>query len=198
MEMSDTTTLLLVAGGVILLALLLGLAFYRWSRSRALRRRLGPEYDHLVAEAGDSRAARKELAERRHRVEKYPLRELAANERRDFGARWRGVQVEFVDDPQQAVEAADRLIVEVMAARGYPATDFRQRLADTSVSYPEMAADYRDARQVAERSRRGAATTEELRRAMVCYRNLFSALLGAAEVPVAGISATAPRQPRHH
>jgi hypothetical protein len=175
--------LLLLAGLGVLLVLALGILLFRWSRSRALRRRFGPEYAHVVEASGDRKLAERELVERQKRVEHYQLRELADAERRDLATRWRGLQVDFVDRPQQAVEMADRLVVEVMTLRGYPPGDFRQRLADTSVSYPQMAADYRQARDIAERSRQGVATTEELRRAMVCYRNLFSALLGADEIP---------------
>ena len=44
--------------------------------------------------------------------------------------------------------------------------------------------DYSLARQIAERSRRGEASTEELRQAVVCYRNLFQEMLGVEEVPI--------------
>jgi hypothetical protein len=177
------TEFLLLAGLAVIVVLVLGVVLYRWSRSRALRRSFGPEYTHAVETTGDRKLAERELAERRKRVEHYQLRELADGERRDLAARWRGLQIDFVDRPQQTVESADRLVVEVMTLRGYPPGDFRQRLADTSVGYPQMAADYRQAREIAERSRQGVATTEELRRAMVCYRNLFAALLGADEIP---------------
>ena len=91
--------------------------------------------------------------------------------------------MDFVDRPRQAVEGADKLVTAVMVARGYPAGDFEQRLADASVEHARLVPDYREARQIAERSRRGEASTEELRRSLVCYRNLFQALLGVEEVP---------------
>jgi hypothetical protein len=181
--LDNTTLLFLLAGLAVLLALLLGVALFRAARRRDLQRSFGPEYAHAVDATGSRTAAERELGERRKRVEHYPLRELAHDERRDLGARWRALQVDFVDRPKQAVEGADRLVAEAMSLRGYPPADFDQRLADTSVSYPEMAADYRDARAVAEHSRQGLGTTEDLRRAMVCYRNLFTALLGPEEVP---------------
>lgn len=175
-----------VAASVVLLFVLFAVAVYRWSRTRRLRKQFGPEYEHAVHDSGGRRAAEHELEQRRRRVDKYPLRDLGREEAREFGSRWRRLQVDFVDRPTEAVEDADRMIVEVMAARGYPHGDFHQRLADTSVSYPEMANEYREARSTADRSRRGVASTEELRRAMVCYRNLFSALIGAEEVPSTG------------
>jgi hypothetical protein len=193
------TTMLLAAGAVLVLVLLLAaIGLVRWSRRRELRRRFGPEHDHAVASAGSRRAAESELAARQRRVHHYHLRELDRDERRDLGARWRAVQVDFVDHPAQAVEGADRLVVEVMRLRGYPAGDFDQRLADASVSYPEMAADYRDARAIAERSRQGAASTEQMRHAMVLYRNLFAALLGAEEVPMEGLPPRAQRPVARH
>jgi hypothetical protein len=192
-------TMLLVAGGLLVLVLLLAaLGLFRWSRRRSLRRRYGPEYERVVESAGSRRAAEHELTERERRVQQYRLRKLEPEERRDLGARWRAVQVDFVDHPAKAVEGADRLIVEVMRQRGYPEGGFDQRLADASVSYPEMAADYREARQVAERSREGMATTEQMRHAMVLYRNLFAALLGVEEVPVAGLPARGQRPHVRH
>jgi len=180
--MTDTTWILiaLLAAVVVLVA---ALALWRWSRSRALRRQFGPEYHHTLETAGKRGLAERELLERRHRVEKLKLRDLSDEERRDFGGRWRGLQVDFVDRPRQAVEAANKLIAAVMEARGYPGGDFDQRLADASVEHARLVPDYREAREIAERSRSGEASTEDMRRAVVCYRNLFQALLGVEEVP---------------
>ena len=47
----------------------------------------------------------------------------------DDGALPPDVQARFVDDPREAVTEADRLVGEVMAARGYPVGDFEQRSA---------------------------------------------------------------------
>jgi hypothetical protein len=38
--------------------------------------------------------------------------------------------------------------------------------------------DYREAHRIAERSRGGEASTEELRRAMISYQALFESLVG--------------------
>jgi hypothetical protein len=109
------------------------------------------------------------------------LRELDAKEKRELAERWRGIQVDFVDRPKQAVEAADKLVTETMRRCGYPEGDFPQRLADASVEHPDVANDYREARRIAELNRQRGASTEALRQAMVCYRNLFQALLGVEE-----------------
>lgn len=190
--MPATSTILIVLLAAVVI-LVLAVALWRWSRSRALRRQFGPEYDHTVDTVGKKGRAERELLERRHRVEKLKLRDLSDEEKRDFGARWRRLQVDFVDRPRQAVEGADKLVTAVMMARGYPEADFEQRLADASVEHARVAPDYRDARQIAERSRRGLATTEELRRSLVSYRNLFQALLGVDEVPpVEAVDETRP------
>jgi hypothetical protein len=87
------------------------------------------------------------------------------------------VQAQFVDDPKNAVTRADRLVNEVMQARGYPVEDFAQQASIISVDYPIVVDNYRSAHDIAARHRRGEASTEDLRRAMVHYRSLFDELL---------------------
>jgi len=69
-----------------------------------------------------------------------------------------------------------------MKARGYPISDFEQRVADVSVDHPHVIENYRVAAEIAQRHRRGEATTEDLRQAMVYYRRLFDDLLETLEV----------------
>jgi hypothetical protein len=194
--MTDTTLILLA---LLLVAGVLAVGWLLWNnvRSRRLRRQFGPEYEQTLQETGNRRVAERELEHRRHRIEKVTLRDLGAEERREFGNRWRRIQVEFVDRPQEAVEAADKLVSEVMLARGYPGGDFRQRLADASVDHADVTADYRQARNIAEKSRQGQATTEELRQSLVCYRNIFQEMLGIEEVPPVEARPTS-RHLRHH
>ena len=90
-------------------------------------------------------------------------------------------QARFVDDPKGAVLEADHLVTEVMHARGYPVGDFEQRAADISVDHPDIVANYRAAREIVARYNEGKAGTEDLRRAMVCYRALFGELLELEE-----------------
>jgi hypothetical protein len=166
--------LVVVIAGIGLLAL-------RWGqrrRSEGLRERFGPEYDHAVRRADDQRSAETELVDREKRHRSLELRELEPGQRREFEQRWADVQRDFVDDPGRAVSQADRLIVEVMSARGYPVDDFDQRADDLSVRYPEVTAQYREARETARASERGEASTEDLRGALRSYRALVEALLG--------------------
>ena len=55
--------------------------------------------------------------------------------------------------------------------------DFETRAADISVDHPRVVSNYRAAREIAARSEQGKATTEELRKAVVYYRELFEELL---------------------
>jgi hypothetical protein len=95
---------------------------------------------------------------------------------------WRADRSRFVDDPQRAVTEAEKLVVEVMEAQGYPVSDFEQRVADISVDHARVVENYRAAAEIARKLERGEATTEDLRRAMVYYRALFDDLLELQEV----------------
>lgn len=174
--MNDTAVILIALAAVVVLGLL---AFLLWrsARRRRLRHRFGPEYDHAVRSTGDRRRAERDLEAREKRVAGLDLRGLDATERDRFVTRWRALQSRFVDRPSEAVAEADGLIAEVMRARGYPDEDYRQRQEDLSVEYPAEVREYRQALAIAGRNRRGEASTEDLRQAMVHYRNLFSHLL---------------------
>jgi len=149
-----------------------------------LRTRYGTEYSRTVSELGSERSAQRELDRRQERVEALEIRPLLLEQRTRFSQEWRNVQSLFVDDPGGAISRADGLVEEVMKVRGYPVSDFDQRAADLSVHHARVVENYRAARDVAEKHRRGAASTEELRRAMVHYRQLFQDLLEDREHPV--------------
>jgi hypothetical protein len=67
--------------------------------------------------------------------------------------------------------------MEVMHLRAYPISDFEQRAADVSVSYPALVSNYRAARAIALKNEQYQANTEDLRQAMIYYRSLFEELL---------------------
>ena len=90
---------------------------------------------------------------------------------------WEKVQTRFVDDPSLAVNEADRLVKDLMQARGYPIADFEQRSADISVHHPNVVSHYRAARDIAVSNRQGRSSTEDLRQGIVHYRALFEDLL---------------------
>jgi FtsZ-interacting cell division protein ZipA len=177
--MSNTTLIIVivVAIVVVLAIALVGYQVARQKRTARLREQYGPEYDRAVDQADSQREAESELRDRAKRHEKLELRNLDASERKDFEHRWSDVQGQFVDDPSSAVRNADQLVVEVMAARGYPVEDFDQRADDLSVSHPEVTQRYREARQIAQANEDGNADTEDLRQAVTSYRSLVLALL---------------------
>jgi hypothetical protein len=150
-------------------------------RSQELKRRFGTEYDRLVAERGGPRRAEAELAAREARIQQLQFKTLSESERNRFQDAWTATQARFVDDPKGAVAGANRLVKEVMLARGYPVADFEHRVADVSVDHPHLVSNYRAAHDIAIKSQRGIATTEELRRAVVHYRALFEELLEPRE-----------------
>ncbi len=168
---------------IILIVAIVAIAFGLWmyvqrEKSRKLRTKFGPEYDRLVEqERGNTRRAEAVLEDRRKRVSKFNIRPLTNEECNRFAADWRRVQEQFVDDPRLAVSKADALVNEALLARGYPMGDFEQRAADISVEHPQVVENYRYAHDIAERDQRGQSSTEELRRAMQHYRNLFEHLL---------------------
>ncbi len=172
--MDPKIVVIIVVAVVVVLAI--AWAVMRKRRTEALRRRYGPEYERTVREHGADRAE-SVLLKRAKRVEKLPIRELALDDRERFVTEWRVVQSHFVDDPNAAVADADSLVTQLMQARGYPMSDFEQRVADVSVDHPRVVENYRAAHEIALRHRKGEATTEDLRNALIYYRSLFDELL---------------------
>ncbi|MER8089057.1 hypothetical protein ACFVZR_29905 [Streptomyces sp. NPDC058316] len=100
------------------------------------------------ASAGERRAA--EPAE-----ENEPL---LGNEQEGFRARWQKIQGEFVDDPKNAVNAADQLVAETMQALATTFSEHKRGLEG----------QWQRGEQVA---------TEDLRLALQQYRSFFNRLL---------------------
>ena len=176
-----SNTILIVIVVVIAAALVLTWLFMERRRHERLRTRFGPEYERTVRDAGDPRRAESMLERREKRVSRYQIRALSADESRRFGDAWQALQARFVDDPSAAVSEADTLVTELMTLRGYPMTDFDRRAEDLSVDHPIVVQHYRDAHDIAERHARNAASTEDLRQALVHYRALFEDLLEVRE-----------------
>ena len=191
--MSNITLIIVivVAVAIIVALVVAGYQMARRKQTERLRQQYGPEYDRAIDEADSQRAAESELRERAKRHDELELRSLDSSERADFERRWTDVQAQFVDDPSTAVRNADRFVVEVMAARGYPVEeDFDQRADDLSVRHAEVTQRYREARRIAQANEDGGVDTEDLRKAVTSYRALVQALLagdgdatGADELP---------------
>ena len=147
-------------------------------RRRRLKERFGPEYDKVVGERSSRRTAEAELAARQRRVRKLRVHDLSDAARAKYEARWIEVQERFVDDPSHAISDAQALVEVVMGERGYPVSGYQQTVADLSVAHARALDHFRSAHEVGDRAAAGQATTEDLRIALLHYRELFGDLLG--------------------
>lgn len=181
MQTGSPTLYIIVAVVIIAVIIVIAVMAARRASSARLQRRFGPEYDRTVQTTGDRAAAERELAAREARVRKFHIEELPAGARDRYTEEWRTVQTRFVDEPRAAVTQADQLVANVMRDRGYPMENFDQQVADISPDHPAVVDNYRAAHDIAGRSERGEASTEDLRQAMVHYRTLFADLLGSDE-----------------
>ena len=169
------TWILAVVIVIVVLAIAVGvIAAVMPGRRRArLRRRFGPEFDRTADQLGGEEAAARQLSQRvAHR---QALRVGALD--RETGARyaqsWRAAQARFVEDPNAAMQDADRVLASGASDRGYLTENIGQLLDDLSVDYPAQVATYRRARE-----EEADSSTEALRRAMAASRGLFEAVIG--------------------
>ena len=173
----STEAILLAVAAVVIVA---GVAVWwtaRMRRRHELQNRFGDEYEVVLDEHGSKRRADQELTARQARHDELDIRPLDPQLRLQYAEQWRSAQARFVDEPDAALEDADRLVEDVMAERGYPVGDVDRKIADLSVEHSDVLSHYRQAHDAAQESADGQATTESLRRGMVHYRALFEALL---------------------
>jgi hypothetical protein len=183
--MATWVWIVIVVAVVVVVALIAMAA--RQRRTAALRRRFGPEYDRAVKSRKGRRAAEADLRDRERQRAELDLRPLPEDMRVRFVQDWRDVQERFVDQPAEAVMAADSLVHAAMEARGYPRGDFGAQADLVSVDHPEVAQNYRFAHEVRAQAQAQRATTEDLRDALLRYRSLFNELL--ADGGQAGVTA---------
>jgi hypothetical protein len=173
---------LIILGVLFVLGVLGAIGVVIWfyaktKRTKELRSKFGPEYNRAVRAEGGTGGAEQLLQERQERVAKLDIKPLTDNQRTEFADAWEHAQAQFVDDPEAAVANADVLVQEVMRVRGYPVTDFEQRVADVSVDHPAVVQNYRIAHDIAAQHEREGVGMEKLREAMIHYRALFADLL---------------------
>lgn len=173
--MSTTGIVVLVI--VIVAVVLIAIAMWSVVRRRQLRERFGPEYDRTVAEEPNRSAAERELRARERRHAQLDIKSLSPQDRDRYLKEWERVQAAFVEDPSDAVNAADALITRMMRSRGYPTGEFDDQLGTLSVEHSRTLDHYRAAHETFEANLRGAASTEQLRQALVHYRVLATDLL---------------------
>ena len=177
MDTTNTTVIILAVIAAFVIGGLLGMAFNRRQRTKRLQEKFGPEYERTVRELGDARQAEHELEARLDHVKNLNIRPLSAEETNRFTGEWQTSQAEFVDEPLVALQKADRIIREVMKAKGYSVEDFEQRAADISVDYPDLVVDYRGLHLITVKEDDEEVSTEEMRQAMVHGRALFENLV---------------------
>ncbi|MFJ5798530.1 hypothetical protein [Streptomyces decoyicus] len=173
----STGTLIAIIVPIVVVLLVCALAASVIKRRRRLQARFGPEYERTVKAKGSRRAAERDLRAREQRHDALHIKELPPSARDRYAHEWGQVQERFVDQPEDAVHDADRLVTSLMSDRGYPTEGLDQQLSDLSVEHGRTLEHYRAAHEVNRRSTRQEATTEELRGAMVHYRALFTELL---------------------
>lgn len=171
------TVVLIVIVVALVVAAAVAFVVYQRRRSEQLQQRFGNEYERTVREADDRRAAEKDLRQREKRRSQFEVTPLAGADAARYREEWAAIQGRFVDEPAEAVEQADRVVVQMMRECGYPVDDFDQRADDISVDHPDVAQHYREAHAVAVAQARGDADTEQLRQAVTSYRQLVDALL---------------------
>jgi hypothetical protein len=188
--MASWVWILIVVAVLVVVAVIAVAA--RQRRTAALRQRFGPEYDRAVQAREGRRPAEAELRDREKQRARLDIRPLPEELRARFAEEWREVQERFVDQPAEAVVAADRLVHSVMEKRGYPMGDFEAQADLVSVDHPAVVENYRFAHGICERARQQQASTEDLREALLRYRSLFDELLQPEDGQAAG---TAGRRP---
>lgn len=172
----DTVVVVVIVVVVVAVAVAAAV-LYRRRRSDQLRQRFGPEYERAVEDTDDRREAEKDLRHRERRRSAFEVKPVTGPDAARYRQEWADIQQLFVDEPAEAVERADRLVVQIMRDSGYPVDDFEHRVDDISVDHPEVAQHYREAHLVAVAQAAGDADTEQLRQAVTSYRHLVAALL---------------------
>ena len=159
----QNSTMLILMGVALVLAIgtIIWLAIAN-RRTMALKKHYGDEYNYAVERNGGRSKAEADLIAREKRVKSLEIRRLSAQERDNYIIEWREVKALFVDSPNEAVFRADRLLSDIMAARGYPMADFDRRAADISVEHAEVVSHYRTAHEIALRERGADISTEDL------------------------------------
>ncbi len=177
---TQTWTFLGIGVGVVVIVVVLGLLARRRSahrtRTDALRRQFGDEYDATVARIG-RRQGEDELEDRTRRFRDLDLGRVTPDSREAFTETWKEVQYRFLEDPVYSVAEAEHLIVNLMRERGFPHGSFDTRTRALSIANPELAEPYRTANATFRAAEDGAATIEAMFAAMLQYRMLFEALL---------------------
>jgi hypothetical protein len=129
---------------VVIVAILLIVSARKRKQREELRSRYGQEYDRTVRERGSKRAAVKDLQEREALHSELALHDLNEADRDLVRRHMASLQYRFVEDPDDVMLSTQRVMTEVLRARGYPVAEDRDKaLRLFSVDYPQDAGPVR-------------------------------------------------------
>jgi hypothetical protein len=184
-----STTGWIILAIVVVAIVVAAMAWMRYAerrRSAGLQDRFGPEYDRTVGQARSRRAAERDLVTREDQFGDFEAKPLTEASRARFTQDWDHAERLFVDDPEGAAREADRLVRQVLDERGYPDDDLDTRAAAVSVGHPEVVQRYRHGHEMVQgNGASGQDRTENLRKAMVDFRAVFSEMIEPEREPAA-------------
>ncbi len=177
----DVTLLVivLIVIAVIVVALVAFFVYRQRQRRQArAREEYGPEYERVVEERGSEREAEQELRERRERVESE-IQPLSEESRRRYDEQWQQVERTFVDNPAASLDDADRVVVEILTERNFPADSRQEASKGVGVMYSGVVEDFREAQQTHRDATgsEGGADLEKMRQAIQKYRSVYRRLM---------------------
>jgi len=169
--------IVIAAAGVAVLLLLLVFALRRKRRQEHLQERFGPEYDRTVSNEG-RRQGERHLKDVEQEHKQLDIRPLTPAARDRYLDEWRQAEARFVNEPEDAARAAERVVVRVLEERGYPTgVDTEERAAHVAVDHPEVVERYRHGHAMLESNGGDGRETENLRKAMIDFRAVFETLV---------------------
>jgi hypothetical protein len=153
---------------LLLSLLILGCAPVVWitARWRLAGRRAARDVKASLAPASDGVAPRQ-----------LGLQSLRADEGVRLSYAWRLLQLRFLEEPRQALAEADRLLGEVLSARGFPLGEMESYSDAIDATCPGFMNHYRLARGVALRQRKRHVGADDVQEAFVAYGTMFEDLL---------------------
>jgi len=169
----ETWVWILIAAVIVAAIIVVALAWGWQTRRRAhLRDRFGPEYDRAVSGSG-RRTAERRLSAVESEHEELDIKPLSEAARERYIEEWRVVEARFVNDPEDATKAGERVVLRALEEQGYPlGRNPEERSAHLAVDHPDVVERYRHGRAMLGEVD-GAGGTENLRKAMLDFRAVF-------------------------
>lgn len=150
----------------------------RLERQERARQEYGPEFERTVRERGSESKAEQELTKRREKVER-DVRPLPDESRRRYEEEWDRVEHAFVEDPVASLDAADRVVTDILVERNLPADSRQDASKGVGVLHPDVAENFREAQRTQAEATRspGDGDPEKMRRAIQEYRSVYEHLM---------------------